>query len=56
MNIITMNSRFDLEVALREKEAQVEQQASEKTASADKMRHLEARLQQVEVCDCLNHP
>ena len=42
-------SRLQLEKVLTEKEAQVELQASEITASEERMRHLQTQLQQTEV-------
>ena len=42
-------SRLQLEKVLTEKEAQVELQASEITASEEWMRHLQTQLQQTEV-------
>ena len=42
-------SRLLLEKVLTEKEAQVELQASEMTASEERMRHLQTQLQQTEV-------
>ena len=53
MNILTMKfiflSRLQLEKVLIEKEAQVELQASEITASEERMKHLQTQLQQTEV-------
>ena len=42
-------SRLQLEKVLTEKEAQVELQTSEITASEERMRHLQTQLQQTEV-------
>ena len=48
MNIFIL-SRLQLEKVLTEKEAQVELQASEITASEERMGHLQTQLQQTEV-------
>ena len=52
-NIQTMKhislSRLQLEKILTEKEAQVELQTSEITATEERMRHLQTQLQQTEV-------